>query len=72
MQLGSTPEAVLAQFPGYTYPRAKRQAELLADLPEQLLATGKFLATQGEVDPVSELSKYQAGIYSASIGKAAK
>ena len=72
VQLGSTPEAVLAQFPGYTYPRAKRQAELLTDLPEQLLATGKSLATQGEVDSVSELSKYQAGIYSASIEKAAK
>lgn len=72
VQLGSTPEAVLAQLPGYTYPDAQQQAKLIADLPGQLLATAEFLATQGEVDAVSDLSAYQAGVYSASIEKVAK
>ena len=72
VQLGTTPQAVLTQFPGYTYPKAKQQAELMADLPKHLLATAKFLATQGEVDKVSDLSAYQAGVYSTSIEKVAK
>lgn len=72
VQLGSTPEAVLAQFRGYTYPDAKEQTKLVADLPDQLLATAEFLATQGEVDAVSDLSVYRAGVYTASIEKVAK
>lgn len=72
VQLGSTPEAVLTQLGGYTYPAAKQQAKLLADLPGQLQATADFLASQGEVDAVSDLSTYEAGIYPTSIEKAAK
>lgn len=72
VQLGSTPEAVLAQLRGYTYPRARQQAKLLTDLPGQLRATAEFLATQGEVDAVSDLSAYEAGTYPTAIEKAAK
>ena len=72
VQLGSTPEAVLAQLPGYTYPDAKQQAKLLVDLPKQLHATAEFLSTQGEVDAVSNLSVYQQGVYSTAVEKVAK
>ncbi|MFT4216272.1 MAG: ABC transporter substrate-binding protein [Micropruina sp.] len=72
VQLGSTPEAVLTQLKGYTYPRAAAQLDLLAVLPGQLKATAEFLATQGEVDAVSDLSIYRAGIYPTSIEKVAK
>ena len=72
VQLGSTPDAVRTQFRGYTYPDAKQQAKLVANLPDQLLATAKFLATQGEVDAVSDLSVYRAGVYPTSIEKVAK
>ena len=72
VQLGSTPEAVRSQLKGYTYPRAADQVKLLAALPAQLEATAKFLATQGEVAAVSDLSVYRAGVYQASIEKAAR
>lgn len=72
VQLGSTPEAVRSQLKGYTYPGAVDQVKLLAELPAQLKATAEFLATQGEVDAVSDLSVYRAGIYSTSIEKVAK
>lgn len=72
VQLGTTPEAVRAQLAGYTYPDAAQQLALFADLSGQLLATATFLASQGEVDAVSDLQTYQAGIYPTSIEKAAR
>lgn len=72
VQLGTAPEAVRAQLAGYTYPDATQQLALFADLPGQLLATATFLASQGEVDAVSDLPTYQAGIHPTSIEKAAR
>lgn len=71
VQLGSTPDAVLGQLAGYTYPDAAKQVDLMAALPGQLLVTARFLKTQGGVDSVSSEQTYADGVYTDAIKKVA-
>ena len=70
VQLGITPEEVIAQMEGYTYLDASEQAGedyFGGTLAQDLINTADFLVDQQEIDEVNTKEAYEAAIYSEAI-----
>lgn len=73
-QLGVTPDEVLEQFSGFSYPDAATQAGpdyFGGGLAATFESTAQFLLGEGEVDAVSTLQHYSEGLFGDALTQVA-